>query len=71
MKVIWDKFEDQNLSLDDVTEKEVLALKTAIERVDAKKLTNEEKAVQELLQGMNLEKHKSVVARLYDIFIYA
>lgn len=70
MKVVWDKFQDQKLSLDDVTEEEVLSLKTSIEKMDSKDLTEEEKEVKELLQGADLKMHKAVVARLYDIFVY-
>lgn len=71
MKVIWDKFQDQSLGLEGVTKEEVLALKTALEKVDVKKLTAEEQEVQELLQGANLENHKSVVGGLYNLFLYA
>lgn len=71
MKVIWDKFQDQNLGLEDVTKEEVLALKTALEKLNVKKLTAEEQEVQELLQDANLENHKSVVGGLYNLFLYA
>lgn len=71
MKVIWDKFQDQNLNLDAVTEEDVLALKTVIEKVDVKELTAEEKEVQELLQDVDLKNHKSVVGGLYNLFLYA
>ena len=71
MKVIWDKFQDQKLSLDDVTEEEVLSLKTSIEKMDSKDLTEEEKEVKELLQGADLKMHKAVVGGLYNLFLYA
>ena len=71
MQVIWDKFQDQSLSLDAVTKQEVQALKRAISGVDSKSLTDEEREVQQVLMRADWKDHFAVVARLYDLFMYA
>lgn len=72
MEVIWNKFQNQELKMEDVTEEELIALREALTKKKRleKKLTEEENRALHVTNLVGNKAHEQVTSALYDAYYY-